>query len=248
MIRLCLIGIGTGNPRHLTLQAVDAMNAADLILIPRKAAAKADLADLRHQMIADVLTNPAARVVEFDLPVRDPAISDYSARVAAWHQDIARIWGKTIAAALPRGGQVAVLIWGDPGLYDSSLRIAALLVQPTEITVIPGITSMQALTASHAIALSGIGEAFTVTTGRNLREGGFPPGCQSCVVMLDGACSFRALEPAGLTIWWAAYAGMADEVRDCGPLAQAGPRIVTARAAARQKHGWIMDIYLLRRD
>jgi precorrin-6A synthase len=65
--------------------------------------------------------------------------------------------------------------------------------------------------------------------------------------MLDGACSFRALAPAGITIWWAAYAGMADQVTDHGPLAEAGPRIIATRAAARARHGWIMDIYLLRR-
>jgi len=32
MIELLLVGIGTGNPDHLTLQAVKALNSADLIL------------------------------------------------------------------------------------------------------------------------------------------------------------------------------------------------------------------------
>ncbi len=35
-MQLTLIGIGTGNPDHLTLEAVRAINAQDLILIPRK--------------------------------------------------------------------------------------------------------------------------------------------------------------------------------------------------------------------
>jgi precorrin-6A synthase len=247
MIRITLIGIGTGNPRHLTLQAMDAMNAADLILIPQKGAAKADLAELRRRMVAEVVTNRKTRVAGFDLPVRDENIADYGARVSRWHDAIARAWGDSIATALPQGGNVALLVWGDPALYDSALRIAARLVPPAAISVIPGITAMQALTAAHGIALSDIGEAFTVTTGRRLSDDGFPPGVKSCVVLLDGECAFRTLDPQGVTIWWAAYAGMDGEIKEHGPLSEAGPRIIAARAAARERHGWIMDIYLLRR-
>ncbi|TMV36774.1 precorrin-6A synthase (deacetylating), partial [Thioclava sp. BHET1] len=79
MSALSLIGIGTGNPEHLTLQAIRAMNAADLILIPRKGAGKADLAELRRTICAEVLTDPGVRIVEFDLPVRDAANPDYRA-------------------------------------------------------------------------------------------------------------------------------------------------------------------------
>ena len=39
MIELCLVGIGTGNPDHVTRQGVKALNAADLILVPHKGAA-----------------------------------------------------------------------------------------------------------------------------------------------------------------------------------------------------------------
>ena len=247
MIHLTLIGIGTGNPDHLTLQAVAAMNAADLILIPLKGETKTDLADLRRGMVDRVVTNPATRVALFDLPVRDAAIAEYEARVDAWHDAIAAVWTTTIAAHLPQGGTVALLVWGDPSLYDSTLRIAARLSPLPPITVIPGITAIQALTAAHAIPLNTIGAPFTVTTGRRLRDQGFPPGTDTCVVLLDGECSFQTLGPDGLHIWWAAYAGMPDQITDSGPLAEAGPRIVAARAAARTRHGWIMDIYQLRR-
>ena len=50
MQQLFLIGIGTGNPDHVTGEARRVMAAADLILIPRKGADKADLADLRRQI------------------------------------------------------------------------------------------------------------------------------------------------------------------------------------------------------
>ena len=66
MIHLHLIGIGTGNPDHLTRQATRSLNAADLVLIPRKGADKADLADLRRAICAEVITNKATEIAEFD--------------------------------------------------------------------------------------------------------------------------------------------------------------------------------------
>ena len=249
MISLDLIGIGTGNPAHLTLQAIERINAADLILIPTKGADKDDLAGLRRQICAQVLTNPKTQVAEFALPVRDPAITDYRARVDAWHDAIAGIWADTIRANLGDGARVAFLVWGDPSLYDSTLRIAdrvaALL--PLKVRVTPGITSIQALTAAHAIPLNQINGPVVVTTGRQIRDNGFPPGTDTAVVMLDGELSFRHLDPEGLHIWWTGYAGMENEISLSGPVASVTEAIAEARASARAAHGWIMDIYLLRR-
>ena len=94
MIELLLVGIGTGNPEHLTLQAIRALNSADLILIPRKGADKADLADLRRSICAEVVTNPATRIVEFDLPRRDRTNADYRRGVDDWHDAIAKVWSE----------------------------------------------------------------------------------------------------------------------------------------------------------
>ena len=246
MLELVLVGIGTGNPDHLTLQAIKALNSADLIMIPRKGADKADLADLRQQICAAVVTNPATRIAEFDLPARDAGIADYLMRVEDWHDTIAAVWTRTIASHADIR-RVALLVWGDPSLYDSTLRIAARLTPLPKISVIPGITSMQVLTAAHAIAVNDIGAAFTVTTGRQLRTTGWPAGVNTVVVMLDGECSFTTLAPEGVTIWWAAYVGMPNQIAISGALSQVSAQIVHARAQARADHGWIMDIYLLRK-
>jgi precorrin-6A synthase len=252
MIDLLLIGIGTGNPDHLTLQAIKALNSADLILIPRKGATKADLAELRRRICADVLTDPTTRIVDFDLPRRDTDHPDYRTAVDDWHDAIAGVWKDTILAEMgPNGahGRVALLVWGDPSLYDSTLRIAGRVgaALPVKVTVIPGITALQALTAAHAIPINEIGEPFLVTTGRNLRDGGWPKGVDTLAIMLDGECSFQAIDPQGVTIWWGAYVGMQEEIILSGPLADIADQIVKTRAAARTDHGWIMDIYILRR-
>jgi precorrin-6A synthase len=247
-IAISLIGIGTGNPDHVTRAAVTAMNAADLILLPRKGAGKSDLVDLRRTICAALLTGPA-RVVEFDLPERD-ADAPYRAAVDAWHDAIAAVWAAQIAEHLPDGGRVAFLVWGDPSLYDSSLRIAGRLRaggRSIGVSVVPGITSLQALTAAHAIPLNTLAAPVTITTGRRLRAEGWPAGVETLAVMLDGACAFETLAPEGITIWWGAYLGMAQEALIAGPLASVRAEIVTCRTGLRARHGWIMDVYLLRR-
>ncbi|MGR3199383.1 MAG: precorrin-6A synthase (deacetylating) [Paracoccus sp. (in: a-proteobacteria)] len=245
MIRLTLIGIGTGNPDHLTLQAIKALQASDLVLIPLKGEDKADLAGLRREIIGRHLTGGPVRLAEFDLPRRDTADPDYLGAVERWHDAIARAWSDQIAQHLPAGGQVSLLVWGDPSLYDSSLRIADRLKTP--VTVIPGVTAIQALCAAHAAPLNDLGAPVQITTGRMLRDHGWPAAVDRLVVMLDGACAFQGLPPEDIRIWWGAFLGMPQQILDHGPLAEAGPRIIKARAAARASHGWIMDCYLLQR-
>jgi precorrin-6A synthase len=248
MIDLHLVGIGTGNPDHLTRAAIRALNDADLILLPRKGTEKADLADLRRQICDAVLERPV-HVVEFDLP-RRASDQPYLGAVAEWHDAIAQCWRAAIDAHMPQGGHVALMVWGDPSLYDSSLRIAERLGAaglPLRTHVVPGITSLQVLTAAHAIPLNRLAAPVTITTGRRLRDEGWPEGVQTLAVMLDSGGAFEVLKPDGLHIWWGAYVGMAEQVLIAGALDDVAAEIVETRARLRAAHGWIMDIYLLQR-
>jgi precorrin-6A synthase len=248
MIDLHLIGIGTGNPDHLTRAAIRALNTADLLLVPHKGDDKADLADLRHMICAQVLERDLP-IVGFDLPTR-ATDRPYLDAVSDWHDAIAACWRATIAAHLPQGGHVGLMVWGDPSLYDSSLRIAARLQAaglPMRIHVVPGITSLQVLTAAHGIALNRLAGPVTITTGRRLREAGWPAGAERVAVMLDKGGAFEVLEGDEYFIWWGAYLGMAEQILISGPLHEMAGEIVARRAKARAAHGWIMDIYLIER-
>ena len=247
-ITLSLIGIGCGDPKQLTLAAIRAINAADLILIPRKGEEKSELAELRRTICTDVLANDKTRIVAFDLPARDAGRDDYLGGVNDWHDAVAATWSREIKMHLGHQGRVALLIWGDPSLYDSSLRIARRLDPMPDIEVVPGVTSIQALCAAHALPVNEIGAAFLVTTGRTLREDGWPAGVDTVVVMLDGGAAFQSLDPEGLEIWWGAYLGMPNEILMSGALTDVGPRIAAARSTARERHGWIMDSYILKRS
>lgn len=259
MIHLSLIGTGTGNPEHVTLAAVRALNEADLILLPRKGEAKSDLVDLRRLLCRNLLeASSPARVVEFDLPSRD-ARADYLGAVEDWHGAIAGVWTELMATHLPQGGRVGMLIWGDPSLYDSSLRIAQRLSTfmksadgrkdevAMQVDIVPGITSLQVLTAEHRIPLNALAEPVQITTGRRLRERGWPDGAESVAVMLDSGGAFESLPPEGLYIWWGAYLGMDKQSLIDGWLVDVAASILEHRAALREQHGWIMDVYLLRR-
>jgi len=244
MLEIVVIGIGAGNPEHMTVEAIRALNAVDRLLIPRKGAAKAELAELRRAICERFLENPATRIVEFDMPERDAA-GGYRAGVEAWHAAIAAIWRGLLAEA---EGSVGLLVWGDPALYDSTLRILDRLAADGlafSRWVIPGITSLQALAARHAIPLNAIGGAVQVTTGRRLRAG--VPDAEAIAVMLDAGGAFETVPAEDYDIFWGAYLGMPQEIAVAGPLAEVGGRIAEARAAARAEHGWIMDVYLLRR-
>ncbi|MBX9873317.1 MAG: precorrin-6A synthase (deacetylating), partial [Beijerinckiaceae bacterium] len=150
---------------------------------------------------------------------------------------------------LAEGQTGALLVWGDPALYDSTLRIVERVRDgglPLDWQVIPGISSVQALAARHRIPLNRIGEPVLITTGRKLAEG-LPLAPDGVVVMLDGEQAFAKIPPEGLEIFWGAYLGTPDEILIAGPLAEVANTIARIRAEARARHGWIMDIYLLRR-
>lgn len=250
MITLSLVGIGSGNPDHLTLQAIKTLEGADLILLPRKGDEKTELADLRRGIVADVLKT-APPVVEFDYPVRDAKTPKYLDGVNTWHDALASIWGGLIAEHAKPNAHVALMVWGDPSLYDSTLRIADRLIAQgldIKVEVVPGITSLQMLTAAHCIPLNDLGAPVMITTGRQLRENGWSENTDAVAVMLDGECSFQHIDPEGIDIWWGGYVGMPQQILKAGALAEVGADIIRTRAEAREQNGWIMDIYLLRKS
>lgn len=249
MRKILVIGIGAGNPEHMTVQAINALNRADVLLIPVKGDEKAFLADARRAICDRFLTNPDCRMLDYAVPVRR-ADGSYEDGVHDWHRAIAGIYERTLVNEVGEGQVLGLLVWGDPMLYDSTLRIVEH-VRSTgrvafETEVIPGITSMQALCASHGIALNRIGLPVEITTGRRLAEG-WPGSSRDALVMLDGVQAFNTVDDAEAEIWWGAYLGTPHEILLSGRLADLAETITETRRKARAEHGWIMDTYLIRR-
>jgi precorrin-6A synthase len=238
-----VIGIGVGDPDFVTAQAIRALNDTQVFFAMDKREATSDLVELRREVCRRFITQPGYRFVELADPVR-AADGEYTAGVADWHAARARLWANAIETELADDGVGAFLAWGDPSLYDSTLRILDEVARHVDLRydVIPGITAVQALTARHRIPLNDIGEPVLITTGRQLRATGLSG---SAVVMLDGDCAFLDCPPQ-TRIWWGAYLGTPDELLVSGTVGEVGERIRAIRADSRSAHGWIMDTYLLR--
>ena len=248
-ITLRAIGIGPGDPRQITLQAIDALSDVDAFLVLTKGRATDGLVEARRAIL-EQHARPGHSVIEIPDPPRDRDPDDYAAEVRRWHDARAQLIETALADEVGDGGTAAFLVWGDPALYDSTLRIIDdLAARPgldLTVDVIPGVTSASALTAAHRIVAHRIGEPVHITTGRRLA--GTPPGADANqIVMLDADLSFRETAAPDDLIWWGAYLGTPDEILISGTVGEVTDRIVAARAEARDRIGWIMDIYLLRK-
>lgn len=246
---ILIIGIGAGNPEHITVQAINALNRADVLLVPTKGDEKAFLADMRRDICERYLTNPDTRIYDYAVPTRRTDGS-YENGVHDWHHAIAKIYEDVILETSGDNDTIGLLVWGDPMLYDSTIRIVEHVRANGRIAfdleVIPGITSIQALCASRRIALNRIGLPVEITTGRRLAEG-WPEGTDDVVVMLDGVEAFRSVEDQDAEIHWGAYLGTDLEITLSGRLGDVAEEISEIRKRARQENGWIMDTYLIRR-
>ena len=246
--KLVIIGIGVGNPNHMTVEAIEALNAVDVFFIPDKGAEKTPLRMLRLAVCDRFITGNRHRFVEYRMPGRKAEFQDYRSNVGDWHGEIEAIYLDLLETHLADGQCGAFLVWGDPALYDSTLRIVSALHRrglDLDWSVIPGITSVQLLAARHRIALHDIGEPVTITPARKLQSMTSREDRRDYVVMLDGQQTFNILDEE-LYIYWGAYLGSENEMLIEGRLGDVKATITTAREQARKKHGWIMDTYLIR--
>lgn len=250
MRRLLLIGIGAGDPDHVTVQAVGALNRFDVLFLVTKDGAD-ELVALRRAVLARHRTAGPHRTVALADPPRPwRDAPDYRAAVARWREERAALWEVALRDELHDGETGAFLAWGDPSLYESTLavvqEIAGRGAPPLELEVIPGVSSVHALTARHRIPLNRVGRAVLITPGRLLADG-LPGEVDDVVVMLDAGSALAALDPTGLDVYWGAYLGTEDELLISGALGDVAGEIDEARARAKARKGWIFDIYLLRR-
>jgi precorrin-6A synthase len=249
---MLLIGIGAGDPEYVTQQAIRALNEVDVFFVMEKGEQKDDLVALRREVCERFVEDESYRIVAVRDPERDRAAGAYASAVEEWRGERARIWERLIAEELEDDGVGAILVWGDPSLYDSTLAIVDSILAAGrvrfDVEVIPGISAIAALCARHRIALTRVGEAIHVTTGRRLAREGLPRNAPDVVVMLDAHCAFKKLPgEEELDIYWGAYLGTRDEILVAGAVADVGGEIERMRAVARERKGWIMDTYLLRK-
>lgn len=251
MKKIFVLGIGAGNPEWLTIQAVNALNQVDVFFILDKGADKEKLTDFRREVCQRYITDRDYRIVDATSPDWDRDNSAYRSTITALNDDKQAVFEHLIGEKMADGECGAFLVWGDPTLYDSTIRILQTIqnagTHAFEFDVIPGISAAQGLAARHKIPLNRIGGSVAFTTGRRISDD-LPQDADSVVVMLDSKNRFSRYTDQDIDIYWGAYIGTPDEILVAGKLKDVAADIERLRAEARQENGWIMDTYLMRRN
>jgi precorrin-6A synthase len=249
MKKILVIGIGAGNPDYITIQAVKALNQVDVFFLMDKGADKAKLNALRKEICERFIQGTKYRFVDATIPERTQDATDYLSSVRDLNREKGELFARLISEEMKDDECGAFLVWGDPGLYDSTIRIVGTLVESggyeLDFEVIPGISSIQALAARHKTTLTRIGRSVEITTGRRI-AGGFPNNVDSVVVMLDSEGAYKRFTDQVISIYWGAYIGTPDEILVAGKLRDVADDIDRIRTEARKANGWIMDSYLMR--
>ncbi|QHG82348.1 MULTISPECIES: precorrin-6A synthase (deacetylating) [Rhodococcus] len=247
-MRVRLIGIGPGGPDDLTVAAVRALESVDVFLVPDKKRGVDDLVAVREEILRRH-TSGSYRMVVVPDPPRDRNPERYGDEVRDWHAARAEAYETVLLEQVREDETVGFLVWGDPSLYDSTIRVVERILERGRVwfdyDVVPGISSVQLLAARHRLVLNTIGGPITVTTGRRLLRD-VAAGASNIVVMLDSGLACADLDGTW-SMWWGANLGTDDEELVAGKLAEVLPAIREARVRAKQARGWVMDTYLLRR-
>lgn len=251
MKKILIIGIGAGNPEYVTIQAVNALNQVDVFFILDKGAEKKKLVEFRRELCRRYVTRQNYRFVDAESPEWERRSIDYRATIAELNRDKQTLFERLIGEGMRDGECGAFLVWGDPTLYDSTIRIVEAIAQKgvhaIDYEVIPGISAAQALAAKCKTTLNRIGEAIEITTGRRIAKS-FPSDVDNVIVMLDANNGFRRYVDQDIDIFWGANIGTPDEILIAGKLKDVVHDIERVRAEAREANGWIMDTYLMRRN
>lgn len=244
-MKVWILGVGMG-PQHVTPEAVAALRSADYVVAPEKSSDDALLGLRRAVIDTHAAEVPMVTVAD---PRRDrsPGLTTagYEGAVADWHAARAARYAEVLGA---RGGTAAFLVWGDPSLYDSTIRIVEQvrdLGVELDYQVLPGISAPQLLAARHRIVLHPVGRPVHITTGRRLLEA-VDGGQDNIVAMLNKELAeLSAL--ADWNIWWGANLGAPGERLVSGRVCDVLEEISTARAETQAEAGWVMDILLVRK-
>lgn len=138
------VGVGPGDPKLLTLKAVEVINMCDIIAVPKSGAKENIALKIVENYIFD------NKIIELDMPMtRDEKVLKDCHNKAVF----------AIKERLLSGKNVAFLTLGDPSIYSTAMYLHQILAKENFYTeIISGIPSFCAAAASLGITLCERGE------------------------------------------------------------------------------------------
>jgi precorrin-2/cobalt-factor-2 C20-methyltransferase len=235
--KLIGVGVGPGDPELVTVKGVNALRAAEVVVVPVMDSGERGRAEAT--VLHYVPEDKVVRVV-FALNER----SDRARREAAW--DAA---GARVAGLLRERGTVAFATIGDPNVYSTFTYLAqtiAGLVPGTVVETVPGITAMQDLAARSGAVLTEGTEPLTlvpVTAGAAvLKEALAGPGTVVAYKFgrqaAEVAAALRASGRIDGAVWGSALGLEGELIRPAAEIdGGALPYLSTLIAPARREGG-----------
>jgi precorrin-2/cobalt-factor-2 C20-methyltransferase len=149
------IGVGPGDPKLITLRAVEVLQEIEVIAIPKS---KMDRESVAWE-IAKSHCPSGVKMLELEMPMT----SDEEVLRTAWQNAADKV-----SVEIQQGHSVAFLTLGDPSLYSTYSYLLTILenvLLPEQIVTIPGITAMAAAAARVNMPLATGDEPLVVLPG-----------------------------------------------------------------------------------
>jgi len=153
--RLIGVGVGPGDPGLLTLNAIDALKAADVVAYFAKAGNESNA----RAIVADHLNGAE------ELPLLYPVTTEIPKEHAGYRdaiRDFYDVSAAAVASHLDDGRTVAVLSEGDPLFYGSYMHIHVRLSDRYPTEVIAGVTGMSGCWSSVGAPMTQGDDVFAV--------------------------------------------------------------------------------------
>jgi precorrin-2/cobalt-factor-2 C20-methyltransferase len=158
-VRLIGIGVGPGDPGLVTLNAIAALKAADIVAHFAKAGNASNARTIAACHFKDGVEElPLLYPVTTEIPKADSA---YRNAICAFYDDAAA----DIAARLDAGKIVAVIAEGDPLFYGSYMHLHIRLASRYPTEIVAGVTGMSGCWSATATPIAQGDDVFTVLPG-----------------------------------------------------------------------------------
>lgn len=146
---LYAIGVGPGDPELLTLKAVRIIRETPCLCVPK---GREEGSSLALDIVSKVISVDDKEVIHAHFPMKKTKSPEHLYSLnAKWHETV-----EAILSRLNKGIDIAFITIGDPSIYSTFFYLYDKLLElnpALKISIIPGVSSINASAASASLSL-----------------------------------------------------------------------------------------------